>query len=55
VALDYKTSNFAKNSITPTIHPIFPIPETAKSHPQKIVLFSADLYLPLTQKEASHE
>jgi hypothetical protein len=55
VALNYKTSNFAKNSITPMIQPLFPIPEIINSHPQEIVLFSAGLYLPLTQKEAGHE
>jgi hypothetical protein len=37
------------------IQPIFPIPEIIKSHPQEIVLFSADLYLTLNRKEAGHE
>jgi hypothetical protein len=45
VALNYKTSIFAKNSITPMIQSIFPIPETAKSHLHKIVPFSVSLFL----------
>jgi hypothetical protein len=55
VVLNYKTSNLAKNSITPAIQPISPIPETAKFHPQDIILFLTGLYLTLYRKEAGNE
>jgi hypothetical protein len=55
VALNYKTSNFTKISIMPAIQPISPIPETAKFHPQDIILFLTGLYLTLYRKEAGNE
>jgi hypothetical protein len=46
--------NFAKNSITPAIQRISPIPAKPKFHSQKIVFFPADLYLNPNRKEAGH-
>jgi hypothetical protein len=55
VALNYKKTNFAKNSITPAIQPISSITAKAKFHSQTIVFFPADLYLTPNRKEAGHE